>query len=549
MLRLPGCCVVTVLLVSACAPSSPNDQTLEASSVSICGSAAEGGSASVSCPAGQVISAITFASYGSPTGACGAFKTSTCNATTSTTVVQTACIGKSTCTVSASNTAFGDPCRGTDKKLDIQAVCTAQPTCGSAAEGSSLTLSCPSGTTIASVTFASYGNPAGTCGAYKIGTCNAATSASVVKSACVGKSSCVVAANNTTFGDPCKGVDKELVAQVACSSSGGGGTGGTGGGGGTGGTGGTGGGGGTGGTGGTGGGGGGGTGGTGGGGGGGTGGTGGGGGGGTGGSGGGGGGSLLKFAVFGDCRPPNNNDTTGYPTAIIDNVFSRAQSNGAQFAIGTGDYMFASTSSAVSAQVQLFQKAEAHYTAGPIYLTMGNHECTGATASNCPNLNETPNVQAFMNLLPSGVTKPYYRIDVATPNGPAKFIFIAANAWSSAQSSWLTQQLAQPTTYTFVVRHESVQSPGVPSGVTESESIVLAHPYTLELLGHTHEYKHVDTQHVISGNAGAPLSSGTSYGLLIVEQQTNGNITVSEIDESTGNVGDTWTVSPTGKAM
>jgi hypothetical protein len=203
----------------------------------------------------------------------------------------------------------------------------------------------------------------------------------------------------------------------------------------------------------------------------------------------------------------------------------------------------------VTAQVQLFKQAKAHYTAGPIYLTMGNHECTGATASNCPNLDETPNVQAFMNLLPAGVTKPYYRIDMNTPNGTAKFVFIAANAWDSTQSSWLSQQLAQPTTYTFVMRHESVQSSGVPAGVTESEQIVLANPYTLELLGHTHEYRHVDTQHVISGNAGAPLQSGASFGLLIVEQLTNGNITVSEIDESTGNVGDTWTVSPTGQAM
>ena len=113
------------------------------------------------------------------------------------------------------------------------------------------------------------------------------------------------------------------------------------------------------------------------------------GGGGTGGTGGGGGigggtGGLLKFAVFGDCRPPNSNDTSGYPSAIIGGIFTLAQSNGAQFMIGTGDYMFADTSSAVTAQVALFKQAMAHYSAGPVYLAMGNHECTGATASNCP---------------------------------------------------------------------------------------------------------------------------------------------------------------------
>ncbi|MGZ3442333.1 MAG: metallophosphoesterase [Polyangia bacterium] len=272
------------------------------------------------------------------------------------------------------------------------------------------------------------------------------------------------------------------------------------------------------------------------------------GGGGAGGGSGGGGGALLKFAVFGDCRPPNPDDTAGYPSTVISGIFKLAQAKGAQFVVGTGDYMFASTSSAVSAQVALFNQAEASYTAGPVYLTMGNHECTGATASNCPNLTETPNIQAFMKMVPAGVTKPYYRVDVDTPMGKAKLVFIAANAWDSTQQSWLSLQLADPTTYTFVMRHESTTSSGVPSGVPASESIVSAHPYTIEMLGHTHEYRHEDTKHVISGNAGAPLATG-NYGLLLVEQQANGNITVSEIDESTDNVTDTWTVSPTGQKM
>ncbi len=271
-----------------------------------------------------------------------------------------------------------------------------------------------------------------------------------------------------------------------------------------------------------------------------------GGGGGGGGSGGSGGGGLLTVAVFGDCRPPNVDDTAGYPSAIVSGIFALAQSKGAQFAIGTGDYMFASTQSAVDAQVQLFQQAAAKYTAGPLYLAMGNHECTGYTASNCPNLNETPNVQAFMKLLPSGVTKPYYRIDVPTPLGSAKLLFVAANAWDSTQDSWLQTQLNDPTMYTFLVRHEPAVDSTAP-GVSPSESMLRSGQYTLELNGHTHEYRRVDTTHVISGNAGAPLSGGGGYGLLLVQQQQNGNITVSEIDESSGNATDTWTVSPTGQ--
>jgi hypothetical protein len=163
-------------------------------------------------------------------------------------------------------------------------------------------------------------------------------------------------------------------------------------------------------------------------------------------------------------------------------------------------------------------------------------------------LNETPNVQAFMQLLPTGTTKPYYRIDVMTPLGKAKLLFVAANAWDSTQQSWLQTQLADPTTYTFVMRHEPPNDTQAP-GTGPSESLITSAPYTLELLGHTHEYNHIDTQHVISGNAGAPLGGGGSYGLLIVQQLTSGDINVSEIDESTGSVNDTWTVSPTGQKI
>jgi predicted phosphodiesterase len=261
------------------------------------------------------------------------------------------------------------------------------------------------------------------------------------------------------------------------------------------------------------------------------------------------GGSLLNFAVFGDCRPPNLEGTKNYPSAIIGGIFSLAQQHNAQFMIGTGDYMFSNTSTGVNAQVALFKQARANY-AGPTYLTMGNHECNGFTASNCPLHNETPNVQTFMTLLPSGVNTPYYRIDYDTPLGKAKFLFVAANAWDSTQQSWLQTQLADPTTYTFVMRHEPPADTSAP-GVSPSESLIQSSSYTLELLGHTHEYKHIDTQHVISGNAGAPLQpgSGSTYGLLMVQQQQNGNITVTEIDEATGNVTDTWTVSPNGQAQ
>jgi hypothetical protein len=255
----------------------------------------------------------------------------------------------------------------------------------------------------------------------------------------------------------------------------------------------------------------------------------------------------LNFAVFGDTRPPSPNDTAGYPTTIVSGIFKVAQQHNVQFAVGTGDYMFASVESEVGKQLDLLHTAESELQA-PVFHTMGNHECTGATASNCPNANETPNVRAFMSrLLPSGVTTPYYRVDVETPMGRAKFLFVAANAWSPAQESWLQAQLGEATEYTFVVRHEPPEVTS-PPGVTPSDALLRTHPPTLLLLGHSHTYRRLDSRSVISGNGGAPMSSygGTSFGLLVVTQEADGNIAVQEIDEATTMPTDSWKVNPAG---
>jgi hypothetical protein len=80
-------------------------------------------STTVSCPPGQVIDGVHFASYGTPTGVCGAvnnaFNVGTCNAGISTTVVERECLGKPSCTIDVNNTTFGpdDPCVGTVKRL------------------------------------------------------------------------------------------------------------------------------------------------------------------------------------------------------------------------------------------------------------------------------------------------------------------------------------------------------------------------------------------------------------------------------------------------
>jgi hypothetical protein len=265
-----------------------------------------------------------------------------------------------------------------------------------------------------------------------------------------------------------------------------------------------------------------------------------------------GGSGTLTFGVFGDARPANippaSSPAAGYPTQILTGIFNLAQQKGAKFIVGTGDYMYADTQAQVDAQLALFGQAHAGFS-GPLYLAMGNHECNGYTDSNCPALNEYPNVRSFMKQLPAGVSSPWYRVNFETPSGSAKFLFVAANAWSTAQEDWLKQQLADATTYTFVVRHEpATNTHGSAPGAQPSEALLPGASFTLELMGHTHEYRHEDLQHVISGNAGAPISGGSHYGFLLIEQGSDGKLTATEYDQATGQATDTWTISADGKS-
>ena len=270
--------------------------------------------------AGATISAVLFASYGTPTGTCPAFTRGTCDAPTSASVVQAACVGKTECDVYPNTTSFSDPCFGTAKVLAVALACSTgagSATCGVApppppppppanfsarvdvdfsrttasvnaapsiqvvshhalwrtspihdqafatlkqlgaqsvrfvpwvpyaqhgvgelmppsyggalcgrqnwATGPQIeaeTLDCgPFGGVIESVTFASFGQPTGNCGAYaRSASCDAANSSAVVAALCVGKASCVVpTAAGGVFGTPCAGPN-HLAVQLQCSN-------------------------------------------------------------------------------------------------------------------------------------------------------------------------------------------------------------------------------------------------------------------------------------------------------------------------------------------
>lgn len=94
------------------------------SQTSICGTAAENGAVTLTAPAGNVFTSVTFASYGTPNGSCGSFIIGACHAANSQAIVEAALIGNNTATISATNGVFGDPCGGTVKRLYIEAVYT-----------------------------------------------------------------------------------------------------------------------------------------------------------------------------------------------------------------------------------------------------------------------------------------------------------------------------------------------------------------------------------------------------------------------------------------
>ncbi|HVO29179.1 MAG TPA: metallophosphoesterase, partial [bacterium] len=266
----------------------------------------------------------------------------------------------------------------------------------------------------------------------------------------------------------------------------------------------------------------------------------------------------LIFAIVGDTRPMTVDDTASYPTLIITRIFQALEAASPRpfFAVTTGDYMFASNGGGQAGpQLDKYVTARESFT-NPVFPAMGNHECTGYTDSNCgPGaLDGTTNQflayqQRF--LAPLGLANPWYAVRVDDKNGAwsAKFVFVAANAWNAEQATWLDQALADPTTYTFVVRHEPGSASTAP-GVTPSANIITNHPITLVIEGHTHTYYHSGTtRELVVGNGGAPITSSVNYGYVMAHRRpADGAIVFEEHDYDTGTITDTFAINADGSA-
>ena len=104
----------------------------------VTGQVNENGILTLTAPTGAVFTAVTFASYGTPTYANGAYALSSCHAPSSQSVVESVALGQHTFSISADNVVFGgDPCPNTIKQLVVQATYTNAP-------AAQLTYSCSS---------------------------------------------------------------------------------------------------------------------------------------------------------------------------------------------------------------------------------------------------------------------------------------------------------------------------------------------------------------------------------------------------------------------
>lgn len=243
--------------------------------------------------------------------------------------------------------------------------------------------------------------------------------------------------------------------------------------------------------------------------------------------------ARMSFAAFGDVRPMNYNDTAGYPIDVVTLVMSGIQSMNPSFAIGTGDYMFATNASAVNAQLGMYLSAERMYS-GYVFHAAGNHECTGTVNFICPSETSSPESQGFRSMLQRDFSHVYHDFVVHTGLGDAHFILTAPNFWDAAQEAWFNAALDAPgNRYTIVVAHEPPDAIGPPASSATIEAAIAARPgrVSLRLYGHTHEFRPVTPNGVVTGNAGAPLATGATYhGFVIVQQRDDGNLQITEYE-------------------
>jgi len=85
--------------------------------------------------------------------------------------------------------------------------------------------------------------------------------------------------------------------------------------------------------------------------------------------------------------------------------------------------------------------------------------------------------------------------------------------------------------------------------VSPSDALLAKVPYTLLIVGHSHEYRYeASSRQMIVGNGGAPLSGGSQYGYVIARQRSDGAIVFTSYDYTNNSVVETFALTATGAA-
>ncbi|KAF4096509.1 hypothetical protein G5714_022478 [Onychostoma macrolepis] len=210
--KLSGITLLLLLCQHACFLSASHKKSL------IC----EGGSAYLSCDSGYIH--VLNANYGRTdrrtcsTGRPPAQLSNVhCFEETSLRTMTVRCNGRKSCSVSAVNSVFSDPCPWTYKFLQVSYECRPLKqsiTC----EGTKSVISCGKKGVIA-VHHANYGRrDLGTCPDNFVTRSDCYfTQTSSMRSRCNGKRTCDLDASNSVFSDPCRHVYKYLEVTYSCS--------------------------------------------------------------------------------------------------------------------------------------------------------------------------------------------------------------------------------------------------------------------------------------------------------------------------------------------
>ncbi|GLV36087.1 Calcium-independent receptor for alpha-latrotoxin [Carabus blaptoides fortunei] len=181
----------------------------------------EGSTAKIRCPAREVIN-IVYANYGRTSLlTCPSILglTNKCISPNATQVVRNLCENLNSCAIGANNGVFGDPCNGNKKYLNITFTC--QPLKAStvrACQNSTLTITCPIGTTIdvVSARFGRTSNKYCSTSHTPVRNCTTSNATNIVKEKCDNKQYCSIQANNSLFGNPCGANPNYLEVSYAC---------------------------------------------------------------------------------------------------------------------------------------------------------------------------------------------------------------------------------------------------------------------------------------------------------------------------------------------